>query len=90
MHSTCEPVHESMQEKVAVNSHGFSSAGDGTALCTVHLINEGVLVYGYNISVQFVGSSSVRFYLCRMDAGSWFTCERYSLVVTDYYLVKFN
>ena len=45
----------------------------------MHLINDGVVVNGYDVSIQFLGSRSVRSYLCKMDDGSFYTCKNMAI-----------
>ena len=59
-----------------VYTHLFCSTGEDASSCVVHLINDGVVVNGYDVSIQFLGSRSVRSYLCKMDDGSFYACER--------------
>jgi len=42
----------------------------------VHLINDGVLVDGHNVSIQFQGSSDILSYLCKIDDSNYRTCEQ--------------
>ena len=59
-----------------VYTHFFCSTGKDASSCVVHLINDGVVVNGYDVSIQFLGSRSVRSYLCKMNDGSFYACER--------------
>ena len=49
--------------------------GKDASSCVVHLINDGVVVNGYDVSIQFLGSRSVRSYLCKMDDGRFYACK---------------
>ena len=54
------------------------TAGDdgGTAgSCGVNLINEGMLVTGDCVRIQFTGCGSVQSYQCKMDKEPFKTCE---------------
>ena len=51
------------------------STGKDASSCVVHLINDGVVVNGYDVSIQFLGSRSVRSYLCKMDDGNFYACK---------------
>ena len=56
---------------MSVNIHvtGTGDEGSGEAIvCTVHLINEGIVVHGNNVTAQFVGVGSAASYLCRLDS----------------------
>ena len=43
--------------------------------CSVHLINEGVVVNGHEVTVQFLGGSSVQSYLCKIGDSNFHPCE---------------
>ena len=43
--------------------------------CSVHLINEGVVVNGHEVSIQFLGGSSVQSYLCKLGDSNFHPCE---------------
>ena len=44
--------------------------------CSVHLINEGVEVRGHDVTVQFLGGSSVQSYLCKLGDSNFHPCEQ--------------
>ena len=54
----------------------FCSTGKDASSCVVHLINDGVVVNGRDVSIQFLGSRSVRSYLCKMNDDSFYACEK--------------
>ena len=56
--------------------HAFFSTGKDASSCVVHLINDGVVVNRYDVSIQFLGSRNVRSYLCKLDDGNFYPCER--------------
>ena len=56
--------------------HAFFSTGKDASSCVVHLINDGVVVNGYDVSIQFLGNRNVRTYLCKLDDGNFYSCER--------------
>ena len=66
------------------------STGEDTSSCVVHLINDGVVVKGYDVSIQFLGSRNVRFYLCKLDDGNFFTCKNMNICkfMSIYKLIK--
>ena len=43
---------------------------------SVHLINEGVVVNGHEVTVQFLGGNSVQSYLCKNDDIKYRPCEQ--------------
>ena len=51
------------------------STGKDASSCVVHLINDGVVVNRRDVSIQFLGSRSVRSYLCKMDDGNFYACK---------------
>ena len=44
--------------------------------CSVHLINEGVVVSGHDVTIQFLGGSSVQYYLCKIGDSNFHPCEQ--------------
>ena len=55
------------------------STGKDASSCVVHLTNDGVVVNGYDVSIQFLGSRSVHSYLCKMDDGSFYACKNIAI-----------
>lgn len=52
------------------------STGSEDDYCAVHLINEGVVVEGRSVKVQFQGTrSTVRYYICKLDSGPFVRCK---------------
>ena len=75
-----------------IQVHVLSSTGEDASSCVVHLINDGVVVNGYDVSIQFLGSRNVRSYLCKLDDDNFYPCERnrYEQLYIDYlYLLKY-
>ena len=73
-----------------IQVHVLSSTGEDTSSCVVHLINDGVVVDGYDVSIQFLGSRNVRSYLCKLDDDNFYPCERnrYEQLYIDYRMVR--
>ena len=44
--------------------------------CLVHLINEGVVVNGHEVTIQFLGGNSVQSYLCKLGDSNFRLCEQ--------------
>ena len=65
-----------MESIPIIQVHVLCSTGNDTSSCVVHLINDGVVVSRYDVSIQFLGSRSVRSYLCKLDDGNLYACER--------------
>ena len=59
-----------------VYTDSFCSTGMDASSCVVQLINDGVVVNGYDVSIQYLGSRSVHSYLCKMNDGSFYACEK--------------
>lgn len=45
------------------------------AICTVHLINDGVTVVGDTATVEFTGSGPATFFQCSLDRQDFSPCE---------------
>ena len=75
-----------MESIPVIQVHVLSSTGEDASSCVVHLINDGVVVNGYDVSIQFLGSRNVRSYLCKLDDDNFYPCERnrYEQLYIDY------
>lgn len=58
------------------NCHaGEQGSGEAVlTICGAHLINDGVVVRGNEVTAQFVGVGSATTYLCRMDSHLFRKC----------------
>ena len=73
--SHCLNLSPEIETKGEPNHCISHSTGKDASSCVVHLINDGVVVNGYDVSIQFLGSRSVRSYLCKMDDGNVYACK---------------